>query len=64
MKLAEAVEKRKIKIEKGTLTKKVETARFPSPATDIYDDMVTNPKGYSTETSSNESDSHRYYTHR
>lgn len=48
--LAEAAGEKKIKIEEGILTRRIDSARSPSPRIDISDDIIANPKSYSSYT--------------
>lgn len=47
VKLAEAVEEKKIQMINGILTKRFDPSRFASPSTDISEDKKTKPKAYS-----------------
>lgn len=62
VKLAEAVEQRKMKVEDGIPTRRIDTTQSLSPLTDISEDIVGSPTTYSTAKSSDESDSRRYLT--
>lgn len=61
LKLAKAVEEKKIKVEGGIPKLRIDTARSPKPPRDMSSDKVANQKFYSTAVSSNECDTGRQY---
>lgn len=62
VRLDETVVVKKIKVEDGIRTRRIDAARSPYPLTDISVDKITSPRANSPEASLDEFESHHYYT--
>lgn len=58
VKLADSVEERRMNVENGILTRRIDSTRTESPPTDVSDDRTANASAYSNYTFSQELDSH------